>query len=92
MNHAELCPVCKGNGVVEGDKKCHGCDGKGWVTVQGEWEAPWYPWFWWYPGYPQPEQPRRDDASDGTWAGSPVSPTITTGSSVVPVTIDCRLE
>ena len=48
MNHAELCPVCKGNGVLEGDKKCHGCDGKGWVTVQGE--------------------------------------------SVVPVTIDCRLE
>jgi len=36
---AERCPVCYGKGVVP-DKppstlevKCHGCDGKGWVSV-----------------------------------------------------------
>ena len=34
--HAELCPVCMGKGVIpEGtsSKECHGCLGKGWVTV-----------------------------------------------------------
>ena len=34
--HAELCPVCMGKGVLpEGtsSKECHGCLGKGWVTV-----------------------------------------------------------
>lgn len=42
MSHAEKCPVCEGEGrlkkVVGGgigseDLLCHGCDGKGWVTV-----------------------------------------------------------
>lgn len=43
--HAEICPVCKGNGWIYVDvdgritwsgwekKKCHGCGGKGWIVV-----------------------------------------------------------
>jgi len=39
--HAEICPVCVGKGVVYGiaetgacpTETCHGCNGKGWVTV-----------------------------------------------------------
>ena len=37
--HAELCPVCMGKGEVKYDptslayNTCHGCGGKGWVTV-----------------------------------------------------------
>ena len=47
--HSEKCPVCNGNGLVphgfynqtSGDwsaastepEKCHGCEGKGWITV-----------------------------------------------------------
>ncbi len=43
MNHAEKCPVCKGAGKVSSNNAsttgpyfgtCHGCGGKGWVTVQ----------------------------------------------------------
>lgn len=37
---AVLCPVCNGGGTiptsgtaVAPEKTCHGCDGKGWVTV-----------------------------------------------------------
>jgi len=41
MSHAQLCPVCGGRGkfFAVNDKKevtettCHGCKGKGWVTV-----------------------------------------------------------
>lgn len=44
MNHAEICPVCKGSGKYkqygEGlstisyyETTCHGCNGKGWVIV-----------------------------------------------------------
>lgn len=36
MTQAQKCPVCEGKGVVAnpfGDKKCHGCGGKGWVVV-----------------------------------------------------------
>ena len=32
---AVLCPVCCGKGKVNG-KLCHGCNGKGWVTVYDE--------------------------------------------------------
>ena len=32
--HAEVCPVCKGEGNYNG-KQCHGCNGKGWVEVTG---------------------------------------------------------
>jgi len=39
----EICPVCKGRGVVRkaiGNEvkydECHGCRGKGWVTVYEE--------------------------------------------------------
>jgi len=44
MAHAEICPVCKGKGEInktdvkselyQGVKKCHGCDGDGWVEVE----------------------------------------------------------
>ena len=44
MAHVEKCPVCKGRGrlpllvdmtaIAEtGTEECHGCAGKGWVTV-----------------------------------------------------------
>jgi len=36
MAHAEKCPVCDGSGKVKVDDitiDCHGCAGKGWVTV-----------------------------------------------------------
>lgn len=37
MAHAEKCPVCEGSGyyatIGEGQQKCHGCNGKGWVIV-----------------------------------------------------------
>ena len=33
--HSEICPVCKGSGQYKG-KKCHGCDGKGWVALSDE--------------------------------------------------------
>jgi DnaJ-class molecular chaperone len=40
MSHAEQCPICLGKGEVENHqwyssygKKCHGCNGMGWVTV-----------------------------------------------------------
>jgi hypothetical protein len=29
---AQLCPVCNGSGKYD-NKECHGCYGKGWVTV-----------------------------------------------------------
>ena len=38
MTNAQKCPVCEGSGLVAspfGDKKCHGCNGKGWVEVVG---------------------------------------------------------
>jgi DnaJ-class molecular chaperone len=39
MSHAEVCPVCDGEGKVAGilpneKNTCHGCAGKGWVAVQ----------------------------------------------------------
>lgn len=43
MAHTEKCPICKGRGHIEaGDKrnKCHGCDGKGWVSVGIEYPPP----------------------------------------------------
>jgi len=37
MNHAEVCPICKGTGKVEAgenlERNCHGCGGLGWITV-----------------------------------------------------------
>lgn len=47
MSHAEKCPICKGKGNIPDRPapkdgglhtlnfvNCHGCDGKGWVTVE----------------------------------------------------------
>lgn len=43
MSKAVLCPVCNGRGTIKDDngvttleKKCHGCYGRGWVTVPEE--------------------------------------------------------
>ena len=42
-SHAEICPICNGRGKVTEDfdtsgeldkRTCHGCGGKGWITVQ----------------------------------------------------------
>lgn len=39
FTHAEPCPLCHGTGQLDtpegGTRVCHGCDGKGWVVVQG---------------------------------------------------------
>jgi len=51
MNHSELCPVCKGTGKVD-EKRCHGCNGLGWVTVvDGQPVMPFllYPYVWPWP-------------------------------------------
>ena len=46
MNHAEKCPVCNGTGKISTgnsstagpvEEVCHGCGGKGWVTVEDSW-------------------------------------------------------
>jgi len=58
MKHAEICPICKGRGRVPedpewdsgpfpGTRVCHGCDGKGWVEVEGECGQPIRPWPIW---------------------------------------------
>lgn len=46
MKKAQLCPVCLGSGLVNNEpgysgttkKTCHGCSGKGWVTVGDDYE------------------------------------------------------
>jgi hypothetical protein len=32
MSHADKCPICKGKKKPD----CHGCSGKGWVTVSDD--------------------------------------------------------
>jgi hypothetical protein len=40
MSHAEMCPVCHGEGqfistvIGPSPRTCHGCGGKGWVEVK----------------------------------------------------------
>jgi RecJ-like exonuclease len=35
---AVICPVCQGSGEYKW-KKCHGCDGKGWIVIdESYWE------------------------------------------------------
>lgn len=55
MSHAEICPVCKGSGKLEDitpidirEKSCHGCNGKGWVTVESLYPYPYYPTITWW--------------------------------------------
>ena len=43
---AEICPVCKGEGVYK-EKKCHGCDGNGWILIDES--------YWEYPDYYYPD-------------------------------------
>lgn len=50
MSHAEICPICKGTGKLE-KRICHGCDGKGWVTVgidypPAHYSEPWQEFKW----------------------------------------------
>jgi len=58
MKHAEICPICKGRGRVPEDPEwdsgpspstrvCHGCNGKGWIEVEGAREQPIRPWQDW---------------------------------------------
>ncbi len=51
---AVLCPVCNGSGKVK-KKTCHGCDGKGWVSVGTDY-PPWHndPWKPYEPWEPSP--------------------------------------
>ena len=50
MAHSEKCPVCEGSGKLPGDTgttdctpvTCHGCYGRGWVTVGVEYQPPIY--------------------------------------------------
>jgi len=57
MAHAERCPICYGKGTIPDkyntntEHKCHGCDGKGWVSVADE---PYYPYPSYYPYVPLP--------------------------------------
>jgi len=45
MSHAQICPVCNGEGMLPqrgtltgdtGMRTCHACAGTGWVTVYGD--------------------------------------------------------
>lgn len=61
MSHAEVCPLCRGSGKRDealDDQNCHGCDGKGWVTVSDDGPFPFVP----VPYYPIcPQNPHRPD-------------------------------
>jgi hypothetical protein len=68
MSHAEKCPVCEGSGKYE-KAQCHGCEGKGWVTVQDDqpsgvvwWYTPQYVPAIYIPYYPEyvPRYPNTD--------------------------------
>ena len=58
---AVKCPVCEGSGKYE-KKECHGCAGKGWVTVGMDYPPynplPFNPYPSPYPYYPNPWYPR----------------------------------
>ena len=54
MEHAEVCPICHGSGKYE-ERKCHGCDGRGWVKVGTD-----------YP-YVPPYQPTYPDPTPNPW-------------------------
>lgn len=54
MSHAERCPVCNGSGKYE-EKECHGCNGKGWITVEDKSNKEYIPYIPYYPPiYPVP--------------------------------------
>ena len=67
--HSELCPVCKGDGIIPdtkpetlstdvvGNKDCHGCDGKGWIPVEDSKETPAIIYVYPQPIYVQPTTP-----------------------------------
>lgn len=66
MSHAEKCPVCEGKGRMctlpfgygtDATKKCHGCGGLGWITVEDRisYHYPTYPYQCPVFIYPEPE-------------------------------------
>ncbi len=55
MSHAEQCPVCKSSGKYE-EKECHGCAGKGWVTISDNKDIS-IPYIPYIPYEPYPYQP-----------------------------------
>ncbi len=58
MSHAEVCPVCKGTGkYIEAIPVCHGCEGKGWITVRDEGKENGIPYYVTYPPYYIHNQP-----------------------------------
>jgi len=73
---AVLCPVCKGAGrykyelegaAVKATRDCHGCGGKGWVTIGDRYPVcPTYPTYPVYPTYPPYCPP--------IWTGTPTWP------------------
>ena len=81
MAEAVRCPVCDGAGEITKDgklKKCHGCDGKGWVEV-GNKSAP----------YPKPTTYKTNELTPPLrpmWESDTSSVTIGT-TPVVPATI-----
>ena len=77
MAHGEKCPVCEGAGKIK-KKKCHGCDGAGWVTIGVEYPViptiPVSPQK--LPQFPGPIEPYCPISPFperyGTWSGSSV--------------------
>ena len=65
MSHSEVCPICHGKGELttydesstgnRTTKTCHGCNGKGWITVEDNYPKPYQP----YPP-PNPYYPGKD--------------------------------
>jgi len=54
MSHAEICPVCRGKGIIptedgtDATKICHGCNGRGWIPVNDPYPIyppEYYPWW-----------------------------------------------
>jgi len=67
---AVICPVCGGSGIYWGDStaggKCHGCDGRGWLSVEDNgWEMPQFH----YPKYTADYQlyPKGDFYFSSNW-------------------------
>jgi len=87
MSHGEKCVICNGDGKIVTDTlklvkkvpktKCHGCDGKGWVTIHDrtEWTYPQYPqWQPYFPTYPYDPLSPTGPVWCGTNTGTAIDP------------------